>query len=197
MLYNGERRWDAASDLRELMQAGRRALETYRPYIRYVLIDRKQWDKAELSSARNLVAALFRLESSRTRAEVDDVLRKLGEWLSSPEQASLRRSFAVWLGRIVLPRQTSEPVTHVEDFQEMRSMLADTIREWQREFKREGEQEIVLRVLLKRFGPLPAWAQARVADAQMPQLEQWSERLLDANSLDEVFDEDAASAARV
>lgn len=179
------------------MQAGRRALETYRPYIRYVLIDRKQWDKAELSSARNLVAALFRLESSRTRAEVDDVLRKLGEWLSSPEQASLRRSFAVWLGRIVLPRQTSEPVTHVEDFQEMRSMLADTIREWQREFKREGEQEIVLRVLLKRFGPLPAWAQARVADAQMPQLEQWSERLLDANSLDEVFDEDAASAARV
>jgi hypothetical protein len=174
-----------ARELSELMQPCPRALETYRPYIRYVLTDRGQWDKTELSSVRNLVAALFRLENSRTRTELNNVLGTLREWLSSPEQASLRRSFAVWLGRGILARKTG-----VENLQEMRSMLFDRICEWEQEAKREGEQEILLRVLLKRFGSLPDWAQARVKDAQMPQLEQWSERLLETDSLHAVFGED-------
>lgn len=56
----------------------------------------------------------------------------------------------------------------------------------------EGAQrgiERMLRALLaKRFGALPEWAQARLRAADTDTLERWSPRLLDAASLEDVFD---------
>ncbi|GAA4335812.1 hypothetical protein GCM10023144_29500 [Pigmentiphaga soli] len=43
------------------------------------------------------------------------------------------------------------------------------------------------RQLTRRFGPLPAWAEQRLAGADEPALLQWSERVLDAASFEEVF----------
>ena len=33
------------------------------------------------------------------------IVHALLDWLKAPEQASLRRAFAVWFGRILLPRR--------------------------------------------------------------------------------------------
>ena len=33
------------------------------------------------------------------------IVHALLDWLKAPEQASLRRAFAVWFGRIFLPRR--------------------------------------------------------------------------------------------
>jgi hypothetical protein len=53
----------------------------------------------------------------------------------------------------------------------------------------EGQAELVARLLTKRFGPLSAETQARLAQATSDQLERWGERLLDADSLEGVFDD--------
>ena len=53
----------------------------------------------------------------------------------------------------------------------------------------EGRVEFLTRLLTKRFGPLSAEIQARLAWTPTDQLELWGERLLDAESLDGVFDE--------
>jgi hypothetical protein len=45
----------------------------------------------------------------------------------------------------------------------------------------------VLRLLGKRFGPLPAWVQERVATSSMDALGELSEKMLEASSLDDVF----------
>ncbi|MBF0180884.1 MAG: DUF4351 domain-containing protein [Magnetococcales bacterium] len=50
-----------------------------------------------------------------------------------------------------------------------------------------GEAKLLLRLLQRRFGLLPAWAGDRVAAATPHSLEEWSLRLLDAQSLEEVF----------
>jgi predicted nucleotidyltransferase len=55
--------------------------------------------------ARDLSAALFRLEASRGPAEVLEVLKALIEWLGAPEQAGLRQAFTVWLKRVFLPKR--------------------------------------------------------------------------------------------
>ena len=89
--------------------------------------------------------------------------------------------------------------------------LAERIESWEREFleqgrlkgiqegeikgeikgklqgKQEGESLILQRQLTKRFGPLPAYKVALVATASSEQLEIWLDRVLDAETLDGVF----------
>lgn len=50
-----------------------------------------------------------------------------------------------------------------------------------------GEAALLLRQLERRFGVLPGWATDRVLAADTAMLEEWSERVLDAASLEEVL----------
>ena len=43
------------------------------------------------------------------------------------------------------------------------------------------------RLLQRRFQDIPTWANEKIAKADLPTLELWSLRTLDANSLKEVF----------
>jgi len=51
-----------------------------------------------------------------------------------------------------------------------------------------GERTLLLRQLGRRFGELPPEATERLGRASSPELETWTERVLDAATLDEVFD---------
>ncbi|MBF0420092.1 MAG: DUF4351 domain-containing protein [Magnetococcales bacterium] len=51
----------------------------------------------------------------------------------------------------------------------------------------EGEARILTRLLQRRFGSIPDWASEKVAKADLPSLEDWSLRIFDAQSLDDVF----------
>ena len=51
----------------------------------------------------------------------------------------------------------------------------------------EGEQILLQRMLTRRFGELPDWAKQRLLQADSEQLEQWADQLLDAQTLDSVF----------
>ncbi len=48
--------------------------------------------------------------------------------------------------------------------------------------------DVLQRLLTRRFGPLPADCVARIQAASSGQLEQWSDQVLDARTLAEVFD---------
>ncbi|MCI5161708.1 MAG: DUF4351 domain-containing protein [Candidatus Electrothrix sp. AX5] len=53
----------------------------------------------------------------------------------------------------------------------------------------EGEVRLLLQLLRKRFGDLPGWAEERLRLTSSAMLETWSERILTASTLDEVFSE--------
>uniref|UniRef100_UPI004057BB17 DUF4351 domain-containing protein n=1 Tax=Candidatus Electrothrix sp. TaxID=2170559 RepID=UPI004057BB17 len=55
--------------------------------------------------------------------------------------------------------------------------------------RQEGEILLLLRLLSKRFGELPSWAEERLRQASFAMLETWSERVLTASTLEEVFSE--------
>jgi hypothetical protein len=59
--------------------------------------------------------------------------------------------------------------------------------EGRQEGRREGEAEMLLRLLHIRFGTLPADTEAHVQAADPETLLRWSERVLTAATLDEVF----------
>jgi hypothetical protein len=56
------------------------------------------------------------------------------------------------------------------------------------EGRKNGEQSLLTRQLAKRFGDVPEWARQRLDAADTTQLESWGEKLLDAKSLQDVFD---------
>ena len=61
------------------------------------------------------------------------------------------------------------------------------LEEGEQKGRQEGEVAILRRQLLKRFGPLPAWAEERLASRSATELEELSERVLDASSLEELL----------
>ncbi|MBF8274133.1 MAG: putative transposase [Magnetococcales bacterium] len=56
--------------------------------------------------------------------------------------------------------------------------------------EKKGEAKMLTRQLQRRFGVLPDWACAKIAEADLHALEEWSLRVLDATTLDGVFAED-------
>ena len=53
--------------------------------------------------------------------------------------------------------------------------------------RQEGEAALPRRLLVRRFGALPAWAEECLAQASLEQLETWGDRMLDAATLAEVL----------
>ena len=79
-------------------------------------------------------------------------------------------------------------------------MLAERVKIWTEEWKRQGLQEgrqegmhlgeakVLRRQLMRRFGTLPQWAEEQLENASEADLEQWADRVLDCERLDAVFD---------
>jgi len=53
----------------------------------------------------------------------------------------------------------------------------------------EGEAKLLLRILPRRFGPLPDEISKRVYWADPETIETWVDRVLDAESLEDIFSE--------
>lgn len=54
--------------------------------------------------------------------------------------------------------------------------------------RQEGEASVLIRQLTRRFGPLDASVLQRLQQASSDDLECWADNILDAKTLDEVFD---------
>ena len=55
------------------------------------------------------------------------------------------------------------------------------------EGKAEGQRAVLRKLLVRKFGELPAGVLARLEQASERELETWAERILDAASLDDVL----------
>ena len=161
------------------------------------LMDEGRYDETELAGLRNMAAAVFRLENSRTPEDVRRVVRLLLEWLHAPEQTDLRRAFTVWLGRVLLPgRLSGVELPQINELQEVETMLAERAKEWTKQWweggveqgMQQGEVAVLLRQIKRKYGPTVAAAfQQRVEQADAETLLVWSERILTAESIDDIF----------
>jgi len=208
VLYNGKPRWTAATEVAELIAAAPSGLDRYRPHLRYLLLDEGRYADSELAPLRNLAAALFRLENSRTPQDVEQVLTALVEWLKSPGQDSLRRAFTVWLKRVLLPgRMPGVDFNNLNDLQEVNSMLAERVIEWTEEWeqqgmqkgielgrekgreegRQEGEASLLFRLMELRFGKVDEQTRHKLQTADAETLLRWGEKVLVANSAEDVL----------
>jgi hypothetical protein len=200
VLYSGDESWTAAREIGELVEPVPGGLEQYRPQMRYLLLEERGYPDAELASMRNLVAALFRLENSRGPDDVLQVVEALVEWLTAPEQADLSRALVVWLRRSLLAgRMPDVEIPEIENLQEVRTMLAERVKDWTKQWReeglekgrqegrQEGEAALLGRQLECKFGALDAEIRRRISAADSGQLLSWGVRVLRAETIEEVF----------
>ena len=204
VVYNGPEPWNAATELSSLIGDLDPSAEIYRPQLRYLLVDEARYPREELAALANPVAELFRIEQSRDWREVQEGFQRLRETIP-PGEGSLRKAFGTWLKKVVLPRlgRLPEEATDGTTLEEGTTMLLDSIDRWTRETREEGRQEgrqeglqeglqkgearILLRLLRFKFGPLAPEVEDRVHSADADRLLEWSERVLTAEQLQDVF----------
>ena len=80
----------------------------------------------------------------------------------------------------------------------MNTIAAEWIKEGELKGKLEGElrgrkqeaEKLLQRLLTRRFGPLPAWVEDKLTQADTETLEMWADRVLDAPTLEAVAGEE-------
>jgi hypothetical protein len=195
VLYNGRKRWDAAEDIAHLIAELPPELRRYQPQLQYLLLDEGRYIEEGLPSLpKNLAAFLFRLESYRNTAAARREIRALIRWLNAPEQAELRRTIALWLTRYYFRiRMPGTFIPELQSLQEVENMLSENTRDWTKVWRQEGRQEgesaIILRQLERRFGVLDEAVRQRIHSADADTLLVWSDRVLTAQRLEEVFED--------
>lgn len=65
---------------------------------------------------------------------------------------------------------------------------AEGRQQGRQEGRQEGEAQLLLRLLTKRFGQLPPRVVEQLEKASIEQLESWCERILDAQTLENIFE---------
>jgi len=200
VLYNGPRRWSAPREVGELIEEVPGGLTAYRPSLKYLLLDEGEQTEAGRELSGNLAAALFRLEHTRDAGEVGGIVGSLAEWLDPQKDRDLRQAFRTWVTKVL--SETKFPVD-ASSLEELRDMLRERVLEWTREWRDEGrregrqegrlegrlegEQRVLVRQLELKFGALDATLRHRIEQADDDQLMTWSENLLSAARLEDVF----------
>ena len=193
VLYNGDAPWTAATDISHLVQKIPGGLSRYRPSLEYLLLSEREYQDETLKSLKNLVAALFRLENSRGPEQLLHVVTNLLEWLSGSEQDSLRRAFTVWFSRVLFPSRfaDADQQPSIEELHEVKTMLAERVKEWNKKSMERGIQQgtslVLIHLLEKKFGVLSTELLCRINQADEQQILQWSEYVLTADKLSDIF----------
>ncbi len=145
---------------------------------------------------RNLAALLFRLEHSDSIEKLQEILHTLQQVLRGPGFEELNRSFTAYIRYIVLARaQPQGAIPPVTTLQEIAMLISEKpgmrARQWEKEGiqkgRVEGQADLLLRLLTRRFGTIPDTTTERIRAATAEQLETWSLNILDAETLGDVF----------
>jgi hypothetical protein len=185
VLYNGKRPWRAPLDLASLFTPVPPGLERRLPRLDYLLVDENRLTRKEKEQSRNLVAALFRLETCAPE-DLPRLTRDLSSLLPPGVEPELRRAFTAWLLSMLHQTFRGATIPVVEDLEEV-PMLEETLIEWRDEAQRTGSRLTLLRLMERRFGRLPKRVRTQVEGiSSQRELNRLTDKILEAKSLQEM-----------
>ena len=170
--------------------------------------------RAELESSNNpfAVVTLANLQAKKTKNQTEDRYRVKLHLIRSLYQRGFNQQQVIDLFRFIdwvlrLPEEADKRLLEeVYSFEENQKMpyisSAERFGEekgfqrgvqfgkqkWHDAGRQEEAAAMLLRQLQRRFGDTPAWAKDKIANADLPILEAWSLRILDATVLEDVFE---------
>lgn len=190
--------------LRDLYDAPADVIDDLRPFLpdfRFILDDLAPLDDAALR-ARALSAlpalVLWSFRHVRRGRDVMPVLRQVLDLMRRVVRAPHgTEALATLLRYIMEVSESSEE--HLQELFEaaqlpeaseaLMTAAEKLIRRGREEGHRNGQCDMLIKLLSRRFGTLPEHVQAQIRSANEAQLERWAERILTAPTLDAVLDD--------
>ncbi|UQA63632.1 DUF4351 domain-containing protein [Polyangium aurulentum] len=116
--------------------------------------------------------------------------RAVAELLALPDD-DIERCIALPILVRYRIESASQPSTHADE--EFLMSTQDVLKVWEKQVEergaREGQRRVLLRLLRSRFGELPKTALARIEAADSEELDRWAERVLSAQTAEDVLDQ--------
>ena len=195
VLYNGERRWKAATTTRELIGLSPdSALWNWQPQVRYHLLDLGAFPQDELARRCSLTALLFRLEQRHSPKGLEELLEEVIGWFRRHEGCERLQGLFAELIREAVAR-CGMKLSGSGNLLGVKSMLTIEFEAWREQClaegkakgKAEGKAEALICLLAERFGAVaPSWRK-RIRGARLVTLERWFKRAIVAPDLPSVF----------
>jgi hypothetical protein len=195
VLYNGERRWKAATTTSELIALSPDSTPwPWQPQVRYCLLDMGSFPKDELARRSSLVALLFRLEQPHSPEEFKELVEEVIGWFRQHEGCKRLQGLFTELIREACAVHGMS-LSGVRNLLEVKTMLSARIGVWKEQWQAEAEAEgmvkgtagALISLLEGRFGAVaPSWRK-RIRGAELATLEHWFKRAIDAPDLPSVF----------
>ncbi|MEO5326732.1 MAG: DUF4351 domain-containing protein [Magnetococcus sp. THC-1_WYH] len=159
------------------------------------------YSEAALEQSRNpfAIVTLAHLHAKRTKHRTEDryqakwhLVKRLYQSGFDRQQVISLFCFIDWV--LHLPEEADKRLwMEIVDFEESKKMPYISsverfgMQKGMQKGHRDGEATILTRQLQRRFGAVPGWVSDKIAVAEPPSLEEWSLRILDAQSLEAVF----------
>jgi Putative transposase, YhgA-like len=199
VLYNGVKRWKAATDIRQLIAlAPDSPLWPWQPQVRYYLLDMGACPRDDLARRTSVAALLFRLEQPSSSEQLKELVGEVVGWFRRhPDYTDLRRLFTELVRRAFTELGETGPIP--EDLLEMKTNLEGLGKTWKRQWLAEGEAkgktegilegkaESLVCLLEGRFGTVTPSLHERISRANLATLECWFKRAIAAPDLLSVF----------
>ena len=171
VIYNGERRWTAATDVRDLFAPVPNELLGYLPRHRYLLIEVQSLRALEPSD--NVLSLIARFEQARSPERFEELLGEAADWLENATDPELARRLKTWIALVLVQRLGREGIALEkklwEEEEARMTTLIERARKWGEERDQqwlekgvekglrrgrlEGKRELVLGMASHRFGP--------------------------------------------
>lgn len=171
--------------------------------VRAVYLDRFLGDWLEREPENPYVAALAPLaidDDAALQAQAPGLWQRVQDAPLAPtERDTLSQIMLSWFlerFRALTAREIwtmLNVLTPLEETRGYQSIKAEGLAEGLAEGKAKAKAEDLTRLLIRRFGPLPAWAAERIAAASIPQLDTWLDGILDAQSPADLLGPEAAA----
>ena len=195
VVYHGAEPWNVPVSLRDTIAAPE-IIKRHQPDVCYGLVDLGPIPDPELSAWPPLRAGLLALKYSHREGDTEAILiQAFSDAKDVPSLFSMIVVYTTTVYREVTPATLRKVIRQVRPEWE-EEMLSIAAREWKAEGlaegmakgRAEGRADILLRQLGRKFRDVPNTVVSRVRAASIDQLDDWSDRILDAKTLDEVFE---------
>ena len=168
VLYNGDTKWNAATDVRELIAGAGPNLAPFQPSQRHVVLDERHASADDRHLCR-LTRAVVLLEQSRSPKDLARVAGLLKDWLGSSGRAELKRAFTDWLWVLYqrLERGGDESPSPPPELtlEEVAMTLEERVVSWREPWIQRGFRQGVEQGLDHERGLLRRLAEARFGAA--------------------------------
>ncbi|MBF0415307.1 MAG: DUF4351 domain-containing protein [Magnetococcales bacterium] len=191
VLYVGLKEWQSGSSIEEPNLS-----------FRYEVIDIRSIDCRELldspSLEENILAILCRIDNKQE--VIREILCRISELPIKARADALTKLFILSrLRRLeTIVKTEAEEMSLTFNLMEndvFRPIIMKAQRDSEQIGRQDGEKKeaakILTRQLQRRFGTVPDWANEKIAKADLSSLEEWSLRIFDAQSLNDVFSDKA------